>query len=75
VTKRSHIRIPVAASLTSFDSLLPIIDETIRPQVLDVIVRYKGPLRQPWSLEFLLNTLCVLLYQIKAIMDDRRVLR
>jgi hypothetical protein len=74
VTKRTHIRVPFVVQSSSIDTLLTSLDMDSRQLVSLMQEKNFGPFRHSWTLEYLMNSLCVLLHYTKALVDDRRVI-
>lgn len=77
VTKRTHIRIPILPNKSAFhESTIssPFFDNDLNKLIEFIQEKHIGAFRFAWTLEYLMNTLCVLLFYVKLIFDDLRVL-
>lgn len=73
VTKRSHLRIPVVSHANTLTQLLSTLDCELQEILVSSHLRHSAVIRWTCGLEQLCNYLCLLLYHVRSLFDDRRV--
>lgn len=72
-TKRSHLRIPVVSHVMILNKLLSTLDSELHQVLQSMNQQHSSMIRSPCGIEYLYNTLCLLLYHFRTLMDDKRV--